>query len=328
MTGQDSDLAYNNITDDDQLEWGETVRPNEDRELVPLKAGFDLVWRGYRRSQVQFYLQQTENEVRTLVEDRDSALSQVGDLASQLEQARSEADELRTKLDEACRQPVDDAGLSDRMRRMVRLAQDEAEEIVSCARATAEHEWSRAEEAAAELRARYQRLVDEADKWRRQAEQQRNEALEKTRLEIERMARQAEEHRRTLDHAAEQRRVQIEDDFEISMAARREQAMRVLAERDQTSRAEAERRIKRADDHADAIRLLRQEAAHRLLKAQEVLQDAGTFLEASVVGTENDETDDYVASIVHNGSDAHVDVSVPAQRDAAVRHAQPTTAPQ
>lgn len=300
--------------------------PNEDRELVPLKAGFDLVWRGYRRSQVQYYIQQTENEVRTLVEDRDAALSQVADLASQLEQARSEAEELRAKLDDACRQPVDVAGLPDRLRRMVRLSQEEAEEIVSCARATAEHEWARAEEAAAELRARYQRLVDEADKWRRQAEQQRNEALEQTRLEIERMARQAEERRRALDHAAEQRRVQIEDDFEISMAARREQAMRVLAERDQASREEAARRIKRADEHAEAIRVLRQEAAYRLLKAQEVFRDAGKFLEASAVGTENDETDAYVASILHNGHDAQVDVSVPAQRDAALRNVEPTTA--
>lgn len=303
------------------------MRPNEDRELVPLKAGFDLVWRGYRRSQVQYYIQQTENEVRTLVEDRDAALSQVADLASQLEQARSEAEELRAKLDDACRQPVDVAGLPDRLRRMVRLSQEEAEEIVSCARATAEHEWARAEEAAAELRARYQRLVDEADKWRRQAEQQRNEALEQTRLEIERMARQAEERRRALDHAAEQRRVQIEDDFEISMAARREQAMRVLAERDQASREEAARRIKRADEHAEAIRVLRQEAAYRLLKAQEVFRDAGKFLEASAVGTENDETDAYVASILHNGHDAQVDVSVPAQRDAALRNVEPTTAP-
>lgn len=299
------------------------MSPNEDRDLVPLKADFDLVWRGYRRSQVQFYIRQTENEVRMLVEDRDSALSQVTDLAAELEQARSEIDELRARLDEVYRKPVDEAGLSDRLCRMIRLAQDEADEVVSCARATAEHEWARAEEAAAELRARYQRLVDEADKWRRQAEQQRNEALEQTRQEIERMARQAEEHRRTQDRAAEQRRVQIEDDFEISMAARREEAMRELAERDRASREEAARRIRRADEHAEAMRRLRQEAAQRLMAAQDVLQEAEPFLLASAAGTENDESDTYVDS-VHNGHEAAADVNLPAQRDApASRQAQP-----
>jgi hypothetical protein len=302
------------------------VSPNEDRDLVPLKADFDLVWRGYRRSQVQFYMQQTENEVRMLAEDRNSALSQVADLTAELERARSEADELRAQLDDACRKPVDEAGLPDRLRRMVRLAQDEADEIVSCARANAEHEWARAEEAAAELHARYQRLVEEADKWRRQAEQQRNETLEQTRQEIERMTLQAEERRRAQDYAAEQRRMQIEDDFEISMAARREEAKRVLAERDRASREEAARRIRRADEHAEAVRRLRQEAAQRLVAAQQVLKEAEPFLAASVAGTENDETDAYVAT-VHNGHDAALaDVSVPTQRDAPAHGEARTTA--
>jgi vacuolar-type H+-ATPase subunit H len=301
------------------------VSSDEDRDLVPLKADFDRVWRGYRRSQVQFYMQQTENEVRMLVEDRDSALSQVADLTAELEQARSEVDELRNQLDDMCRKPIDEAGLPDRLCRMIRLAHDEADEIVSCARATAEHEWARAEEAAAELRARYQRLVDEADKWRRQAEQQRNEALEQTRQDIERMARQAEEDRRAQDYAAEQRRVQIEDDFEIAMAARRDEARREMAERDRVSREEAARRIRRADEHVEAMRRLRQDMAQRLVAAQRVLQEAEPFLAASTAGTENDETDSYVAA-VHNGHDpATAEVSVPSQRDASARsEAQPT----
>jgi chromosome segregation ATPase len=309
------------------------VRQNEDRELVPLKADFDTVWRGYRRSQVQFYLQQTENEVRMLTEDRDSALSQVTGLSAELEQARSEIESLRRQLDDACRQPVDEAGLPDRLRRMVRLAQDEADEVISSARATAEHEWTRSEEAAAELRARYQRLVEEADEWRRQAEVQRNEVLESTRQDIERMAREAEQHRRQMDNTAEQRRIEVEEDFEISMNARREEALRVLAERDQASRAEAERRIReateesrrrirRADEHAEAMRRMRQDVAQRVRSAQQVLQDAEPFLAASEVGTENEETDAYVAATVHEGQEAEQGVTVPTQR---VAEAAPET---
>ena len=104
--------------------WGETVGyNNEDRELVPLKSDFDTVWYGYRRSQVRFYIQQTDAEVRMLTEDRDAALSQVADLSQQLEQARAEIEQLREQYDAVCREPIDESALSDRLRRMVRLAQ-------------------------------------------------------------------------------------------------------------------------------------------------------------------------------------------------------------
>lgn len=73
----------------------------EDRELVPLKADFDVTWRGYRRSQVQFYMQQSETEIRMLTEDRDSALSQVEDLSAELNQARGEIESMRQQLDDA-----------------------------------------------------------------------------------------------------------------------------------------------------------------------------------------------------------------------------------
>jgi hypothetical protein len=290
-----------------------------------LKADFDRVWRGYRCSQVQFYMQQTENEVRMLTEDRDAALSQVSDISNELELARSEAEDLRAKLDQMCRQPIDETGLPDRLQRMVRLARDEAEEVISHARASAEHEWARAEEVAAELCARYQRLVDEAEKWREEARHQCNEMLGQTRREIDQMAQEAEEHRRGLDRAAEQRRVQIEEDFEISMAARREEAMRTLAERDRASREEAQRRIQRADEYVEAMRRLRQDAAERVRAAQRVLAEAEPLLSASATGNDNDDAEAYVAATVHDGPEsAPHEVTVPQQR-AAQRQAE--TAP-
>ncbi|WP_243793952.1 cellulose-binding protein [Saccharopolyspora gloriosae] len=299
---------------------------NEDRELVPLKSDFDTVWYGYRRSQVRFYIQQTDAEVRMLTEDRDSALSQVSDLSAQLDQARSEIEALRAQFDEVCRSPIEEAGLSDRLRRRVRLAHDEAEEVVSSAQAAAEHEWARAEQSAAELRARYENLVAEADQWRRQSETQRNEALAETRRDIQRMAREAEAHRRKLDHDAEARRTQVERDFEISMAARRDEANRVQAEREQRSRdeaqrrvleatAEAERRIRRANEHSDAMLLMRQDLAKRVRAAQQIMGDAEPFLSDVEAGTMSDSSDAYAAGVVHGGLlDNDPDVEVPRQR--------------
>ncbi len=291
---------------------------NEDRELVPLQADFDTVWYGYRRSQVQYYLQQTEAEMRMLTEDRDSALSQKGELSSQLDQARAENESLRQQFDELCRTPIDPKTLSGRLQRMVQLAQAEADEIVSSAHATAEHEWARAEQAASDLRARYERWVAEADEWRKQWERERKEQLEATRQEVERMAREAEQHRRRLDAEAEQRREQVEEDFEIHMAAQREEAKRLIAERDQRSRDEAERRIREAteeaarrmqhaDKHVETMRRVRQQLGEQVRSAQEALSIAEPFLAASVSAEDSENADAYVAENVHNIQPAELD---------------------
>lgn len=303
---------------------------NEDRELVPLKSDFDITWRGYRRSQVQFYIQQTETEVRMLTEDRDSALSQVTDLSGELDESRAEVESLRQQLDESCKTPIDESALSDRLRRMVRLANDEAAEVQASAQATAEHEWARSEQAAAELRERYERLVAEADQWRLQAEQQRNESLAETRDDIQRMAREAEAYRRKLDTEAEERRTQIEQDFEISMAARRDEEMRIIAERERASReaaqrrvheatVEAQRRLRRADEYSDTMLRVQQDLAQRVRAAQRVLAAADPFLAASEQGDATNEADAYVARTLHSGVPVGEpeDVSVPKQRAAA-----------
>jgi chromosome segregation ATPase len=298
----------------------------EDRELVPLKSDFDTVWYGFRRSQVKFYIQQTENEIRLVTEDRDSALSQVAELTAQLNQARAEVDSLQQQLDEQARTPIEAVALSDRLRRMVRLAQDEADEIVAAAQAASEHEWARSEQAAAELRNQYEKLVAEADEWRRQSEQQRGEMLARTRAEVQAMAREAEENRRRMDAEAEERRTQIEYDFEVSMAARREEAMRIQAEREQKSReeaqrrvreatAEAERRIRRADEYAETMLRMRQDLAERVRKAQQVLATAEPFLAATEAGAPSEESDAYVGDAVYNGQVPSGEVNVPKQRD-------------
>ncbi|TWF93786.1 cellulose-binding protein [Saccharopolyspora dendranthemae] len=295
----------------------------EDRELVPLKADFDTVWYGYRRSQVKFYIQQTEAELRLVTEDRDSALSQVNELSTQLDQARAQVEELKAELDAQAQEPISTEALSDRMRRMVRLAQDEAKEIVASAQAASEHEWARSEQAAAELRNRYEKLVAEADEWRRQSEEQRNEMIARTRSEVQDMAKQAEQQRRQLDNEAEDRRVQVEHDFEVSMSARREEAMRILAEREQASRdeaqrrvreatAEGERRVLRADEYSATMHQTRQQLAEQVRAAQQILGNAEPFLVATETGSDTEGSDAYVANTVHNGES---DVEVPKQRD-------------
>ncbi len=61
----------------------------EERELVPLGAGFDFEKRGYNRAQVDEHLERLDADIKMLMSDRDAAISQADDLARQLEAAGS-----------------------------------------------------------------------------------------------------------------------------------------------------------------------------------------------------------------------------------------------
>src|SRR5262245_31604235 len=93
-------------------------------ELVPLRTGFDVVMRGYRRGAVRRYVQSVEEELRSLAADRDANVQLAEALARQVEQLRADNVRLAQQLDHACRSPIDPATLQGRMRRMVELAND------------------------------------------------------------------------------------------------------------------------------------------------------------------------------------------------------------
>jgi len=96
----------------------------DERELVPLGAGFDVAKRGYSRAQVDEHLERLDADLKMLTADRDAAIAQAGDLARQLEIARGEIADLRGQVDRLAQPPTSVEGLSERLQRMLRLAQD------------------------------------------------------------------------------------------------------------------------------------------------------------------------------------------------------------
>src|SRR5213592_886278 len=96
----------------------------DERDLVPLGAGFDITKRGYSRAQVEEHLERLDADLRLLAADRDAAVSQTVDLANQLEQSRSEVDKLKQQIDRLSLPPTTLEGLSERLQRMLRLAQE------------------------------------------------------------------------------------------------------------------------------------------------------------------------------------------------------------
>ncbi|WP_116100870.1 chromosome segregation protein [Amycolatopsis thermalba] len=226
----------------------------DERELVPLGAGFDLAKRGYDRHQVDEHLERLDSDLKMLAADRDAAISQAGDLARQLEQARGEIENPLGQVERLGQPPTTVEGLSERLQRMLRLAQEEAADTRARAEAEAGHIRAKAESDASAMRARYEQLLAELDARRKEMEAEHRTVLETARAEAESITTKAKEERDRLNREAEQRRTQVEEDFEIAMAARRTEAMRVLAEQEATSKAEAERRVREATDEAAAIR--------------------------------------------------------------------------
>jgi cell division septum initiation protein DivIVA len=254
-------------------------------ELVPLHTDFDVVWRGCDRGQVAAYVERVEEELRLLAVDRDAATRRADALAAQLEAARAEIQELTEKLDRLSRTPADPVALTDRLRRMVDLAHAEADEIVTRARATAEQTRTSAEQAADRLRRRGEYLVEEADRRRRELDEEHRQLVARA----ERQARQAEHRRRELDEQAAELRAQIQTDFELAMKARREETMRELAAQRTTATREAANLIREAEKTADRVvtaareevarlRVTRDRIAEKLRIAGETLAQAGPLL--------------------------------------------------
>ncbi|QQQ74347.1 hypothetical protein IOD16_24555 [Saccharothrix sp. 6-C] len=277
-----------------------------DGDLVPMRADFDVVWRGYDRGHVRRYVEGVEAELRVLAVDRDAAEARADDLARQLETARAEIRVLREHVDRISRTPIDPDALAARLRRMAELAHEEAAEITARARAVAENHWATAERAAARVRERSERLVAELDAQRRQAEAEHRTLMREAGERLLATTREAERRRRELDERAAAVREEVRVDFELAMSARRAESMAAVAAREAAARARADRLVREAEDHArrivtearqrvDELRARRDRIAAGLRGARELLARANPLLdEIPVQRTSTEDTADAV----------------------------------
>lgn len=226
------------------------ARP-EDRELVPLKPGFDVVWHGFDRAQVKQYLEDLEDEIKLISADRNAALSQVADLTEQLRTAHARITELGKQVTELVELPKNPDDLDDRCKRMVQLAHHQAAEITARAQAAATHSWSGAEDAAAKLRSGYEKLLTELDKQRQEVRMQHSQVVDQARTQVVEMTTAATNRRHELDKQAEQRRIQIEDDFERAMTSKRQALAKEIEQQRAESKTEAEKRIREATEESE-----------------------------------------------------------------------------
>ncbi|MGI8652158.1 MAG: hypothetical protein ACR2I7_05100 [Geodermatophilaceae bacterium] len=232
-------------------------------DIFPLDGAvhsFDVVIRGYDRSQVHDVVDRLDGELRVALADKDASTARAAELASHLSNVQAEVESLRQKAESAAAPNFESMGA--RISHMLKLAEEEANDIRRIAaeghtRSQAELQSSAQE--AARLRSEAQ---DEARKQMQDAQaqagrqmQEAKDSAAKTISDAQAEADALKERARAAAEQAEQRSrarvAKIEEDFQLSQKARRAEAARVEQERDQSSRRDAHNRIEQAQRKSD-----------------------------------------------------------------------------
>jgi chromosome segregation ATPase len=258
----------------------------KESEIVPLHAGFDVVYRGFHRRQVIEHLENLEEQLKYTTVDRAEALAQAADLRKLLEMTRRDLDEARARIERLEMSPHTTSGASERLHRMLVLAEDEANELrlraerdVKALRERTEAELAdlrrevgdelTAERAEADAHAREQR---EAANLRAAELDQREVDLERRRTEVEahlkarveqvdaecaaaiaraqedadRLLRETAEECNRLESESDAKRAKAQNFFELTMTRRRKEAEQHFAEQEELAKARASFLIKLA----------------------------------------------------------------------------------
>jgi chromosome segregation ATPase len=265
-----------------------------------MRSTFDIVRRGYDCAQVNYQLAQLQADLQLAAADRDAGAAQAVELARQLEAARGELDDLRVQVQRLAAPPTTVEGMSERVIRMLRKAQDEAAEITTRATVAAAATRASAEREADDLRGRYEKMIGEAHRRRSAMEAEHERVIADARRRGEEILALAKQRAEQHDAESAARRQQAEEDFDITMSVRRRDAMRALAEEEATSKSEAQRRVDEATDVArrlvteadqsavarvqeatrqvDQLRTLRHRLIEQLLSVRTKLDDAAQQL--------------------------------------------------
>jgi cell division septum initiation protein DivIVA len=252
-------------------------------ESLPMheaQHSFDVVLRGYDRSQVADTIERLEADFRIALADRDAAVARSADMAGQLSALHGEIEALRRKAANASAPTFEN--ISERIQHMLQLAEEEAGEIRRAAEldAHAVREQTAAEERA--LLERHAAGQAEVERMIAEARQNAEQIGQTAQLRADELVGKAQERVARLDAESQARRAKVEEDFDIAQRARRAEAARIEEDRERVSTEAARQRIGVAEQHAaqlvaeaeakaEAIRGIRDELTGRLIQARQLL---------------------------------------------------------
>lgn len=239
-------------------------------------VGFSIVRRGYDLAEVDTHLRRLETEIQILHTDRAAAVAQSNALNRELDAARARAERLRMHIQHSSTQPQNVQGVSERMRTMLRLAEDEVADRLAKGDALVDERLR-----AADLEAR--RITEAA---------RVDAAAVRAAVQHER-DEHAAAHERGLAQLAEDRRV-AEERLAVAHAAVEADRERILAEltaereriREETA-TERRRIVAELDAERTAFEAERRQERTTLASARQV-HDAELAAERAAAVTERD----------------------------------------
>lgn len=259
-------------------------------------GAFTVVRRGYDRTQVDEALREVRDRLSAVVAERDQLVGQNAVLDQRLEErrveirqlraengrTRTELDELRAQIADLSAVPTTVDGMSERLQTMLRVAQDEVNEMRSRATAGAAQLLALAEAEAAEMRERSQTEHRENEARRHEAEEIVRGRLAASESRLADLEREADDRQARLDAEIVERRTAAEQALVVETERRRTALVEELAALDAAQRAEACRiadsatrqahaRLTEATSQADRIQAAaREEVADRRREVEEM----------------------------------------------------------
>jgi hypothetical protein len=268
----------------------------EEQQVVPLHAGFDVAYRGFHRRQVLDHVEHLEEQLRFTSVDRAEALAQAADLRKLLEMTRRDLEDARARIERLEMSPGTTSGATERLHRMLLLAEDEsaelrlrAEQEVQALRQRTDVELAalrrEAEDEVAALHAACARRTALLDEREVLLEEHRLEQEEQLRADAERLLRETTEECERVRAESRERIAEAQRDFDLATSSRRAEVTRHLAEQEALTRAraefvvravcrEAQRRIDEVRTCHEELVRLREEVAAEFASARAVLTDA------------------------------------------------------
>jgi hypothetical protein len=220
---------------------------------------FDIVVRGYNPRQVNERVTRLEFDLKNANKARDAALAQVAELSELLAAVRTERDQLADSQ-------MSDSRLSERVRAMMQLAQEEIADLRRTAEEQAKDTVDEADrQAAQQLAAHRQRVAElEAEHYSLVAELRAES--ERTKAELyERSSTELAERRARLEHQYAEAHETLNAEYEDLRAALTKEHEKLMAE----ARTEAARITREAREQADKTRHEVIEAADRQIALAE-----------------------------------------------------------
>ena len=199
---------------------------------IALRHNLATVRRGYEPAAVVAAISRLEAETSLLQADRNQAIEHRHQIAGELKAAHAEIEELRGEVRRLGRAPVTSEDMSQRLRSMLSLAEQEAAEIrakadedASLLRSEAEdYAWQArqdADERVRQSRMQAEQLAAERTRILDAAHQESAHTIAATEHDINARTIAAEQERKRADEEASRRRAAEDEDYRIASDARR-----------------------------------------------------------------------------------------------------------